>query len=125
MSRLLLSSIRQRRIPISVVAWSFPRRLVTLSVVSTGIPVTTIVLVLICPCSRGIGKVRFPLQRSVLCQQLVDLRLLEMDLHWRWYSLTKLQGRAPIHPHLPPLIHDSSIHSIASPEQVPEYELDG
>ena len=44
MNRLPLSSIRQRRIPISGMAWSFPRRLVSLQMVSTS---STIVLVLI------------------------------------------------------------------------------
>lgn len=36
MNRLPLSSIRQRWIPIPGIAWFFPRRLVSLPVVSTG-----------------------------------------------------------------------------------------
>jgi hypothetical protein len=39
MNRLPLSSIRQRRIAISGIAWLFPRRLVSLLVVSTRVPV--------------------------------------------------------------------------------------
>jgi hypothetical protein len=56
MNRLPLSSIRQRRIAGSGIAWFFLRRLVSLPVVLTRVPVTTIVSDPICSCGRSTGR---------------------------------------------------------------------